>query len=117
MRTIILVLISGFAFGQTQTIFIAGNNKAANDLQKEMTKQFQKGKSCLEPISDPNVSDLRMEVNQDAPGSGYWSNGYPAVSAIITDRKGAVVFRGDSKLAPNSIFYRTRKALCPKHAE
>ena len=63
-----LLVLSPSLFGGT--VFVASNNKAANDIRKQLSKDAKKGKSCFTPTDDPAMTDLRMEVNQGAPGSG-----------------------------------------------
>src|SRR5205807_1132496 len=65
-------------------VFITGNNKAANDIRKQLSKDSQKGKSCLVPTDDPAKADLHMDVNQGAPGSGF-SGSLSAVSVSVTN--------------------------------
>jgi len=43
------------------TVFVASNNKAANDIRKQLSKDAKKGKSCFTPTDDPAMADLRME--------------------------------------------------------
>ena len=99
---------------QTSTVkdpvFITGNNKAANDIRKQLSKDSQKGKSCLVPTDDPAKAELRMDVNQGAPGSGLLRP--PAISVSITNKAGVVVFSGDTELAWEAVYRRFQKALC-----
>ena len=48
---LLLLVLSPALLGQT--VFVAGNNKAANDVRKQLSKDSQKGKSCLVPTDDP----------------------------------------------------------------
>ena len=85
--------------------------KAANDIRKQLSKDSEKGKSCLVPTDDPAKADLRMDVNQGAPGSGLVGT-QPAVAVSISNKAGAVVFSGDSELAWNAVYRRIHKTLC-----
>jgi hypothetical protein len=76
-----------------QTVFILSNNKAAHDIGKQLSKDTQKGKSCLVPTDDPAKAELRMDVNQGAPGSGLM--GPPSVPVSVTNKAGVVVFSGE----------------------
>src|SRR5947208_7962407 len=93
---VVLLLLACLAFASddlasAQTpVFITGNNKAANDIRKQLSKDSQKGKSCLVPTDDPTKAELRMDVNQGAPGSGLLRP--PAISVSITNKAGMVVF-------------------------
>jgi hypothetical protein len=50
------------------------------------------------------MADLRMEVNQGAPGSGLM--GPPSVSVSVTNKPGVIVFSGDSELAWTAVYQR-----------
>ncbi len=112
MKKLVLLLLVSFAFAQAQTVFVAGNNKAANDIRKQLSKDAQKGKSCLVPTDDPSKAELHMDVNQGAPGSGLM--GPPSVSVSVTNKAGVVVFSGDSELAWTAVYQRLQKKLCSK---
>jgi hypothetical protein len=106
---LLLLVLSPALFGQT--VFVAGNNKAANDIRKQLSKDSQKGKSCLVLTDDPAKAELRMEVNQGAPGSGLLM-GSPAVAVSVTNKAGVIVFSGDSELAWDAVYRRLQKKLC-----
>jgi hypothetical protein len=110
MKKLVLVLLVSVAFAQAQMIFVASNNKAANDIRKQLVKDSQKGKSCLVPTDDSSKAELRMDVNQGAPGSGLTS--LPSVSVSVTDKAGVVVFSGDTELAWEAVYRRLQKKLC-----
>jgi hypothetical protein len=109
---LLLLVLSPSLFAQT--IFVASNNKAANDIRKQLSKDAQKGKSCLIPTDDPAAAELRMEVNQGAPGSGLLM-GSPAVAVSVTNKAGVIVFSGDSELAFTAVYRRLQKKLCSKN--
>jgi hypothetical protein len=107
---IVLALLIG-TFAPAQTVFVASNNKSANNIRTQMSKDSAKGRSCLVPEDDPSKADLRMEVNEGIPGSGTFA-GLPSVSVNVADRSGKVVFRGDSQLAWSAVYRRLQKQLC-----
>jgi hypothetical protein len=111
MKKAMLVVLL-VAFAQAQTVFVASNNKAANDIRKQLSKDSQKGKTCLTPTYDPSKAELRMDVNQGAPGSGLI--GPPSVSVSVTNKAGVVVFSGDSEVAWTAVYQRLKKKLCAK---
>lgn len=114
MKTLVVVLVLLFAcsaFASNQTIFIASNNKAANDIRKQLSKDSEKGKSCLTPTDDPAQADLRMDVNQGVPGSGLIGS-VPAIAVSISSKAGVVVFSGDTELAWTRIYRRLQEQLC-----
>lgn len=104
----VVLLVASGAFGQT--IFIASNNKAANDIRKQLTKDAAKGKSCLIPVNDPAKAELRMDVNQGNPGSGMM--GVPSVAVTVTKNDGTVVFSGDTEIAWTAVYRRMQKRIC-----
>ena len=110
LATVLMLLFACSAFASDQSVFITGNNKAANDIRKQLSKDSQKGKSCLVPTDDPTKAELRMDVNQGAPGSGLLRP--PAISVSITNKAGMVVFSGDTELAWEAVYRRFQKALC-----
>jgi hypothetical protein len=110
MNKMVLVLLVSVVFAQAQTVFIASNNKAANDIRKQLSKDSQKGKSCLTPTDDPSKAELRMDVNQGAPGSGFGT--LPSISVSVTNKAGVVVFSGDTELAWERVYRRFQQKLC-----
>ena len=107
---LLLLVAIAFAQKETQSVFITSNNKSGNNIRKQLTKDSQKGKSCLIPTSDPSKADLRMDVNQGNPGSGLTV--LPAVSVSVTDKAGVVVFSGDTELAWERVYRSMQKKLC-----
>ncbi len=105
-------IVPGPAFAQkeSRTVFIASNNKSANDIRKQLTKDSQKGKSCLTPTNDPSKADLRMDVKQGVPGSGLME--LPSLSVSVTDKAGVVLFTGDTELAWERVYRSLQKKLC-----
>jgi hypothetical protein len=109
-KLLILLALLG-TLAPAQTVFVASNNKSANKIRTQMSKDSAKGKSCLVPEDDPLKADLRMEVNEGIPGSGTFA-GLPSVSLNVADRTGKVVFRGDTQLAWSAVYRRLQKQLC-----
>ena len=58
--------------------------------------------------------ELRMDVNQGAPGSGLL-RGSPAVAMSVTNKAGVLVFSGDSELAFDAVYRRLQKKLYSKN--
>jgi hypothetical protein len=107
---LLLLVTVAFAQNPQQTIFIASNNKAANEIRKQLSKDSQKGKSCLAPTNDPSKADLRMDVSQGVPGSGLTE--LPSVSVSVTNKAGVVLFTGDTELAWERVYRSLQKKLC-----
>jgi hypothetical protein len=64
-----LLRLVSVAFAQAQTVLIASNNKAANDIRKQLSIESQKGKRVL-PYPDGRSCSVRTPHVNGAPASG-----------------------------------------------
>lgn len=74
MKTILLVFLVALAFGKdvvdprlkdVRTVFVTGNNQAAEKIRSEMRTDAGKKRSCLSLITNPSQADATLEVAAD----------------------------------------------------
>lgn len=100
----LLITLSTTAF--SQTAFVAGNNKGADDLRKEL----RKGKTCLTLVDQPAAAELTITVASSAlEGRGMSITKLPEVSMQVTDRSGRLLFSASGMALKT---YQMKKAIC-----
>lgn len=100
---------------QAQTIFIAGNNAAANDIRKELVKgagkKHGRANYCLTVVADPAAADYRAEVAEDRNSRDGFA-GVAPVSVTLNTKAGVLVDAFDSRLGSARMPSLISKAVC-----
>jgi hypothetical protein len=139
MKTLAVVLLVSvaFAFARSKTesdprlkdvrsIFIAGNNQAAEKAREEMRKDGDKGKACFTLVSNPKDADAVFEMGTDtARDSELLHTRDWIVSATLTLKSGDLIwshserfsdapFMSGGKTAGKLLYLDLRHEACGK---
>jgi hypothetical protein len=112
MKTLVAVLLlSCIAFARSRpqsdprlkdvhSIFVAGNNQAAQNAREEIRKDADKGKSCFSLASNPKDADAVFEMGSDTARNGAvldtrdW-----IVSATLTLKSGDLIWSNSERFS------------------
>ena len=82
------------------SVFIAGNNQAAQNAREEMRKDADKGKSCFSLVSNPKDADAVFEMGSDsARNSGLMDTRDWIVSATLTLKSGDLIWSNSERFS------------------
>lgn len=82
MKNLLLLLLITGAFARSRppvdprlkdvrTIFVSGNNSAAEKIRSEFRKDAEKGKTCLTLVTNKDQADAVLEIATDAVSEGH----------------------------------------------
>jgi hypothetical protein len=82
------------------SIFIAGNNQAAQSARQEMRKDADKGKGCFALASNPNDADAVLAMDSDsARNSGLLDTRDFIVSGTLTLKSGDLIWSNSERFS------------------
>lgn len=111
MKKLVVMLLVAAAFaadrtGKISTIFVDGNNEAAQKIRKEIGK----GKSCLALLSAKSEADAVLEVAENRQGWPYSI----MVSGTLTSKSGELIWSG-TRGAAEGLLWDLKKSICNAH--
>lgn len=139
MKNILLLVLVSVAFAKTDpdphfkdihSIFVSGNNQAAEQVQAELEKDTAKGKGCFVLATNPKEADasLALATDSNSQGQGLGSPGSFGgrnwiVSGTLTTKNGDQLwshserfsdapFRSGGKVAGKLVYLRLRREAC-----
>jgi hypothetical protein len=130
---LVLVLPYGFALAkdtpdprlrEVKTIFVAGNNEAAEKIRSDLRSDSAKGKACFTLVTKVADADAVLEINDDSVKEpGLTTGRHDRVTGTLTTNSGDLIWsRTDSfsdapfmsgvKTAAGLVYKRLKTAAC-----
>ena len=133
MKKMILLLLASLAFGKEKpdprlkdihSLFVSGNNQAAEQVRKEMQKDSDKGKGCFVLATNPKDADATLDLASDA-SHGDLARDW-IVSGTLTTKAGDQLwshserfsdapFTSGGKTAGKLLYSRLKLEACSEH--